>query len=124
MIRLVSALARLTAGRPLPSPVPLPRGVDLRVSRLVTAIGGRVAGMGGPAAAVALGRVILLHPSTDPSPRLIRHELAHVHQWERQRLSFPLRYITAHIRHGYAGNPYEAEAREAEVGLQPPGETT
>lgn len=116
MIRMVSAAARLLAGRPLRTPVRLPDGVQIRRSRWVPWIGGRLSGMDGPAAAVTLGRIVLVHPSVRPGARLIRHELAHVRQWERHPLTFPIRYIGCHIRHGYRNNPYEAEARAAEMG--------
>jgi hypothetical protein len=102
--------------------MPLPADVEVRESRLVTAIAGRLAGMGGPAAGVTLGRVILVRPGGAPGARLLRHELAHVRQWERHPVTFPFRYVAAHIRHGYMENPYEAEARAAEVGPSPPGE--
>lgn len=116
MIRIVDALARLVAGGAAPSPVPLPDGVRVRTSRLVTAAGGFLAGMGAPAAAVTLGRTILVRPGTPLTARLMHHELAHVAQWERHPVTFPIRYIRAHIRHGYGDNPFEREARAAEAG--------
>lgn len=88
----------------------------MRHSRLVPRVAGWLSGMRGPAAAVTLGRTILLNPHVPLSERLLRHELAHVRQWERAPLSFPFRYIASHIRHGYGDNPYEAEARAAETG--------
>lgn len=116
MIRLVDLVARTIAGRPLPVGVPLPPAVQVRRSSLVPWLGGRLAGMSGPAAAVTLGRVILVHPSVEPDERLLRHELAHVAQWTSRPLTFPFWYIRAHIRHGYRDNPYEVEARVAERG--------
>lgn len=115
MIGLVSRVARII-GRPgVPSPVALPPGVSLRHATLVPRIAGWLAGMKGPAAAVTLGRTILLDPHARVSGRLIRHELAHVRQWEREPNAFPFRYIASHIRHGYGDNPFEAEARAAET---------
>ncbi|NIP78893.1 MAG: DUF4157 domain-containing protein [Gemmatimonadetes bacterium] len=123
MIGVVSAAARLVAGPRVAVSMPLPPGVEVRRSRLVPWIGGRLSGMGRPAAAVTLGRVVLVHPSAaPPGERLVRHELAHVRQWERAPAAFPIRYMWAHIRLGYANNPYEAEARAAETGMQTSGE--
>lgn len=122
MIAAVDILARLIGREEVPAPVPLPHGVAVRRSRLIPAIGGLLSGMGGPAAAVTLGRTILVRPDTALSARLLRHELAHVAQWERHPLSFPIRYIRAHIRHGYAANPFEQEARAAEAGSAGGGE--
>lgn len=123
MIGIISGAARLLGGQPVSSPVPLPDGVELRRSTLVTALGGWLAGMRGPAGGVTLGRVILISPRIEPDARLIRHELEHVRQWEESPVAFPFRYVSAHIRHGYGANPYEAEARAAERGPSRPGET-
>jgi hypothetical protein len=40
---------------------------------------------------------------------LVTHELCHVWQMQHRPLAMPLSYL----RHGYAANPYEAEARAA-----------
>jgi hypothetical protein len=40
---------------------------------------------------------------------LVAHELCHVWQMQHRPLRMPLSYLL----HGYAGNPYEAEARKA-----------
>jgi len=93
---------------------PLPPGVSLRWARWLPALGGRLAGMGRPAAAVTLGRTIVVHPDARITRRLIQHELAHVRQWQRRPLVFPLLYVLSHLRHGYEANPYEVEARNAE----------
>lgn len=122
MIGVVSYVARMVGGASVPSPVPLPPGVTLRHSRLVPRLAGWLAGMRGPAAAVTLGRTILVNPSIRTSARLISHELAHVRQWERHPHVFPFHYIASHIRHGYGHNPYEAEARAAETGRGESGE--
>ena len=120
MIRIIDGAARVLGGAGVASPVSLPPGVSLRSSRLIPLAGGLLSGMGGPAAAVTLGRTILVAPGTLVTPRLVRHELMHVTQWERHPVTFPIRYIGAHIRHGYRDNPYEREARAAEAG---PAET-
>ncbi len=116
MIGIVDGIVRLVAGDEVACPVALPPRVVVRASRLIPALGGRLSGMGRAAAAVTLGRTVVVHPDAAATSRLIRHELAHVAQWERYPFTFPLRYIRAHIRHGYAHNPYEREARAAEAG--------
>ncbi len=70
--------------------------------------------MGGPAAAVTLGRTIVLRPGVRLTDRLVQHELAHVRQWRQHPISFPLRYLVGHLRYGYHANPYEVEARASE----------
>lgn len=93
----------------------LPADVRLVSGRLIPWVAGRLSGMGRRAAAVTLGRTIVVHPETPLSGRLLRHELAHVAQWSRSPFLFPIRYTLAHLRHGYAANPFEVEAREAEA---------
>lgn len=122
MIGVISRAARILGRPEVTSPVPLPPEVSLRQSTLVPRIAGWLAGMKGPAAAVTLGRTILVDPGARLSGRLVRHELAHVRQWERQPRIFPIRYIAYHIRHGYGDNPFEAEARAAETGPSASGE--
>lgn len=115
MIGLVDRVARATApARVEEAALELPPGVQLRRSRWIPAVGGYLSGMGHPAAAVTLGRTILLHPSAAPAEWLLRHELAHVEQWLRHPFTFPFRYTAAHIRYGYRDNPFEREARAAE----------
>jgi hypothetical protein len=92
----------------------VPKGVTLRAGRLIPAIGGLLARMGGPAAAVTLRRTIVVHPEVQLTRRLLAHELAHVRQWEADPL-FPLRYMLETVRQGYLGNRYERQAREAEA---------
>lgn len=89
-------------------------GVRLRRSRWIPFLSGWLSGMGESAAAVTLGDTILVHPHVTPTPELLRHELAHVRQWRRHPLSFPIRYAFAHLKHGYHDNPFEVEARVAE----------
>lgn len=122
MIGMISASARVVGGEPVAAPVALPPGVTFRRSRIIPRIAGRLAGMGAPAAAVTLGRTVLFAPGVRPTVRLVRHELAHVAQWERYPFTFPFRYIAGHIRHGYGDNPFEAEARAAENGPIEAGE--
>ena len=124
MIGVLDRLARLAGGEAVESPVRLPDGVVLVRSALVPRIAGWLSGMGGPAAAVTLGRTILVAPDVRPTERLLRHELVHVRQWEREPYAFPFRYTAAHIRHGYGSNPFEAEARAAETGRGISGEGT
>jgi hypothetical protein len=45
----------------------------------------------------------------------LRHELAHVRQWQQHPITFPVRYAMNHLRYGYDANPYEVEARAAEL---------
>jgi hypothetical protein len=92
-----------------------PQDVVVRAGRLVPLIGGRLSGHTGPAAAVTLGRTIIVHPDCRLTDRLLRHELAHVRQWQRQPVTFPVRYAWQHLKHGYRDNPYEVEARAAEL---------
>lgn len=122
MLPLVDLVLRAVARDRVQSDLPLPPAVEVRGSRLVPWLGGKLSGTGRPAAAVALGRTILVHPDVRLDERLLRHELAHVAQWRRWPLTFPFRYIRAHIRHGYHDNPYEVEARAAEAVPDPIGE--
>jgi hypothetical protein len=59
---------------------------------------------------ITLWRTIWLADAARLDPELLLHELRHVHQFEGDR-AFPLRYLWRSLRHGYAGNPYEADAR-------------
>lgn len=91
-----------------------PAGITIRAGRWIPAVGGRLSRMGRAAAAVTLGRTIVVHPEARLTPRLLRHELAHVRQWQRWPVTFPLRYVWQHLQHGYRDNPFEVEARAAE----------
>lgn len=91
-----------------------PEGVTIRAGRWVPILGGWLSGLATPAAAVTLGRTIVVRPDVRLTGRLLRHELAHVEQWRRQPVTFPLRYVWQHLKHGYRDNPYEVEARAAE----------
>ncbi|HUH13254.1 MAG TPA: DUF4157 domain-containing protein [Longimicrobiales bacterium] len=92
----------------------VPEGVVVRRGGLIPRVAGVLSGMGGAAHAVTLGDTIVVHPSAPLTPRLLRHELAHVRQWRAGGLLFPLRYTIGHLVHGYHRNPYEIEARAAE----------
>ena len=94
----------------------------LRRGRLVPWIGGRLIRSPRRAAAVTLGRTIVVDPAADLTEQLLRHELAHVRQWREDAL-FPLRYALATLRHGYRNNPYEVEARAEADRLFPPEPT-
>jgi hypothetical protein len=114
--RVVGWLAPDEVSVPGAGGVRLPDGVTVRRSGWITALGGRLARLGGPAAAVTLGRTIVVRPGTALSERLLRHELEHVRQWARRPLLFPVLYTLRQLRHGYHANPYEIEARAAERG--------
>ena len=119
---LIEHTAGWVLGRRIPAHPGIPEGllppeVVLREGRLVPWLGGVFARMGAPAAAVTLGRTIVVNPGSRLTARLLAHELVHVRQW-RHDLLFPLRYTMATIRHGYLNNPYEVEARQAELALR------
>jgi hypothetical protein len=112
---IVDDLVRALAPESLPTPEPLPRGVSVRTARWLPALGGALSRMGGPAAAVTLGRTIVVHPDVPLTSRLLKHELTHVRQWQAHPFTFPVSYAWNFVRHGYAANPYEVEARAAEA---------
>lgn len=121
-MRPLRALVDAVLGPPVPPPpgVEVPPGVVFRRGRLVPAIGGVLGRMGRPAAAVTLGRTIVLDPGLERvSPRLVAHELTHVRQWEADAL-FPLKYALESLRRGYRDNRYEREARANESALADP----
>lgn len=108
---------RLVLGHRVEPPAELPRdsipeGVVFRRGAMIPIIAGVLGRMRGPAAAVTLGRTIVLEPGARLTQKLLTHELVHVEQWKKDRL-FPLRYAAASLRHGYWNNPYEIEARAA-----------
>jgi hypothetical protein len=53
--------------------------------------------------------ILLRSPALVADEQLVCHELCHVWQMQHRPLLMPLSYL----RYGYAGNPYEAEARRA-----------
>ena len=113
---MIQWLIRATCPRPVVSPEPLPRDVAVRKAGWLPSLAGVLAQMGGPAAAVTLGRTIIVHPSIRVTDKLMRHELAHVKQWQEYCWTFPVRYVMNHLRYGYHDNPVEVEARRAERG--------
>ena len=58
---------------------------------------------------ITLGSTVFLEPNAPLGPSLLLHELAHVHQFERDR-AFPIRYLLESLRRGYHANRYELEA--------------
>ncbi|MES2524446.1 MAG: hypothetical protein V4617_17235 [Gemmatimonadota bacterium] len=58
---------------------------------------------------ITLGRTVFLAPHASLAPALLLHELAHVHQFERD-VAFPVRYLWESLRRGYRGNRFEFEA--------------
>ena len=44
-----------------------------------------------------------------------RHENKHKEQWRRDGILFPFIYIYRHLKYGYENNPYEVDARNAEI---------
>lgn len=63
-------------------------------------------------------RVIYIMPGHEHEQRLIRHELCHLEQIERDgRIWFSIRYIYWLARYGYWMNPYEVEARRVSEGV-------
>lgn len=96
----------------------LPEGIVLRANRWIPRIGGWLGRMGAPAAAVTLGRTVVVYPGARLTRALLAHELTHVRQWQADRW-FPLRYTLATLRHGYHDNPYEVEARQVAAASVP-----
>lgn len=96
----------------------LPAGVTVRTGRWIPALGGFFGRMGAPAAAVTLGRNVVVHPDVRLSRRLLAHELEHVRQWDAD-VWFPLRYTVESLRRGYFDNRYELQARAAEGRCEP-----
>jgi hypothetical protein len=120
---LIERGSRLLLGErmALPPELPpgcLPPGVVLRRGRLVPWLGGVLARMRAPAAAVALRRTIVVSPDVRLTRSLLEHELTHVRQWREDAL-FPAKYALATLRHGYHANPYEVEARAASAARSP-----
>lgn len=99
----------------------VPEGIVLRRGGLIPRIGGFLARMGAPAAAVTLRRTIVIDHAARLTPSLLAHEMAHVRQWQEDSL-FPLRYTLATLRHGYRDNPYEIEARAIAAAASTPRE--
>lgn len=117
---MIAMLLRAFMSQVQQLPETVPGDVGVYRSRWVPVFAGLLSGMRAPAAAVTLGDAILVHPDVAITPRLLRHELAHVRQWRKEPLLFPVRYALGHLRYGYYDNPFEIEARAAENGAPPP----
>lgn len=58
----------------------------------------------------------IYYTELDPPDWLKRHERKHLEQMERDgKVKYMLKYIYFLIRYGYKDNPYECEARLAEI---------
>jgi len=59
---------------------------------------------------------IYLDPEHLDDEPLIRHEMAHIDQIQRDgKIVFTLKYLFWTVRYGYWNNPYEIEARQKEI---------
>ncbi len=101
---------RMTLPRELLARYPELGGAHWRRGGMPVRIGGWCLGRA-TVAGFTLGRTIWLAPKAPLAPELLLHELRHVHQFASDR-AFPLRYVWRSLRHGYARNPYEADARQ------------
>ena len=59
--------------------------------------------------------ILLRMPVAEASDDLVTHELCHVWQMQHHPVRMPLSFL----RHGYARNPYELEARDATERTRP-----
>ena len=102
-------------GEPIQLPVELtqryPELAQAKYRRggLAVRIGGWALGTSS-AAAITLWRTIFIAPRTPLTAELLLHELRHVHQF-LESWSFPFSYLWQSLRHGYARNAYEVDAR-------------
>lgn len=110
-----SRIADTLIGRPFELPAELkaryPELAEARYRRggLPVRIGGWALGL--PTVdAITLRRTVFLSPAAPLSASLLLHELRHVHQFLGER-TFPVRYLWQSLRHGYARNAYEVDAR-------------
>jgi hypothetical protein len=116
LTRVVRAVAAALVGHRMTlPPVLLTRYPELAEARwrrggLPVRVGGWCLGRA-TVSGITLGRTIWLAPNAPLAPELLLHELRHVHQFASDR-TFPLRYVWRSLRHGYAQNPYEADARQ------------
>jgi len=65
------------------------------------------------AGGVTLGRNVFIVRKSLSDPCMLRHELTHVRQMQRDGLLFPIKYAWYWLRRGYRQVPYEVEAYEA-----------
>ena len=104
-------MTRLFVHELAPSPMPLPRHVDIRYSDRIVAIIGRGTPTG-MANAVTLGYTIVVPKrfgafSLPEQKRIITHELVHVEQRKKYwRFYLPL-YGMLYVARGYSDHPFE-----------------
>jgi hypothetical protein len=85
----------------------------IRTARGVIALYMRLFGFAGWA---SFWRTVYLLPGHENNLQLIRHEMCHLAQIERDgRVMFTIKYLWWLLRFGYWSNPYEREARAAEL---------
>lgn len=64
----------------------------------------------------SLWGVIYMAPGYETHEALLRHERKHLEQMQRDgKLMYMVKYTYWLIRYGYLANPYEIEARQAEM---------
>ena len=108
-------MLRWLIGAPVALPVgllaahPQLSGARWRRGGLALRVGGWCLGRAS-VSGITLGHTVWLADHAPLAAELLLHELRHVHQFEGDR-AFPLRYVWRSLRHGYADNPYEADAR-------------
>jgi len=126
--RLLHGLVAAVFGHPMELPAALlvrhPQlgGAKWRRGGLPPRVGGWALGQRS-VLGITLGHTVFLGPQAALSPALLLHELAHVHQFERDG-AFPIRYVVESIRRGYHANRYELEANsyaDAELSRQSSG---
>jgi hypothetical protein len=81
---------------------------------LGSCLGGLLSGHARAAAAVTLGRTIVLHPDVPLTAGSCGTSWPTSDSGSGRPFTFPLHYAWLHLRHGYRDNPYEIEARAAE----------
>ncbi|HYW29956.1 MAG TPA: DUF4157 domain-containing protein [Gemmatimonas sp.] len=114
MLNPVRRIVELLAGRHLELPHELLQrhpdlaGVRWRRGGLPPRVGGWALGQRS-VLGITLGKTVFLAPHAALSPALLLHELAHVHQFERD-VAFPVRYLWESLRRGYRRNRFEFEA--------------
>jgi hypothetical protein len=72
--------------------------------------------------ALVIRNTVYLHGMTRhefiQTPSLLRHEVEHIRQWQREGFFFFLaKYLWYSFRVGYYNNPFEVEARDSESDL-------
>jgi len=83
---------------------------------LLTAAAGRIGLMPQAADGMTLGYAVLIKRGAGNDTQLLRHELRHVAQYEREGgiRPFLARHIPDLMRHGYRDSPFERDARAHE----------